>query len=309
MSWWDLMGKMNSRVVLSVVLLLVATSVLSTGFTVTAATSAPASYCTWDPVAKKNICVSEPSGFSQTTSQLPNCPNYPNYSNYPNCPNYPNYPYSPNYPNYPNTPNYPNYPYYSNYGNYPYSPNYPNYPGYPNYPNYGNYANYPCLCDPNDPNCLCRPNYPNYPYSPNYPNYPYYYSNPSYGYGVVTETVTATNYSFVTQTNEVTSIPAPVTVTASATVTATSTTSDTTAETLYSTLMAVFLALFLATLVLLVGSRYRGSKGSNPQSSQAAIAAPAQARIATSYKCSACGTGVDLGSKFCGSCGAQLKSK
>ena len=271
------MGKMNSRVVLSVILLLVATSVLSTGFTAIATTSAAGSYCQWDPVKKKNVCFSEPSGFSQTTSQLPNCPNYPNYSNYPNCPKYPNYP---NYPNYSNYRNYPNYPYYSNYGNYPYSPNYPNYPGYPNYPNYGNYA-----------------------------NYPYYYSNPSYGYGVATETVTATNYSFVTQTNEVTSIPAPVTVTASATVTTTSTTSDTTAETLYSTLMAVFLALFLATLVLLVGTRYRGSKGSNPQSSQAAIARPAPARIATSYRCSACGTGVDLGSKFCGSCGAQLKSK
>ena len=85
--------------------------------------------------------------------------------------------------------------------------------------------------------------------------------------------MTATNYSFVTQTNEVTSIAPPVTVTESATVTTTSTTSDTTAETLYGTLMAVFLALFLATLVLLVGTRYRGSKGSNPQSSQAVTAA------------------------------------
>jgi hypothetical protein len=234
---------MNSRVVLSVVLLLVAMSVLSTGFTATASTSAPTSHCQWDPITKQTVCVGETSRFSrptvsQPTSQLPNCPNYPNYSNYGNCPSYPNYPY------------------YSNYG-----------------------------------------------------NYPYYYSNPSYGYGVVTETVTATNYSFVTQTNEVTSIPAPVTVTASATVTTTSTTSDTTAETLYSTLMAVFLALFLATLVLLVGSRYRGSKGSNPQPSQAALARPAQAHIATSYRCSACGTDVDLGSKFCGSCGAQLKTK
>jgi len=265
------MGKMNPRVVLSVVLLLVATSVLSTGFTATAATSAPASYCQWDPATKQNVCVSDLSELSQPTttqptSQLPNCPNYLN------------------------------------------CPNYPNYPGYPNYPSYSNYPNYPCLCDPNDPNCLCRPNYPNYPYSP---NYPYYYSNPSYGYGDVTETVTATNYSVVTQTqtSEVTSIAAPVTVTRSATVTTTMTTSDTTAETLYGTLMAVFLALFLATLVLLVGSRYRGSKGSNPQSSQAASARPAPARIATSYRCSACGTDVDLGSKFCGSCGAQLKSK
>lgn len=263
------MGKMNPRVLLSVVLLLVATSVLSTGFTATASTSALASYCQWDPITKQNVCVDEPSEFSQTTasqptSQLPNCPNYPNYSNYPNCPNYPNY------------------------------PNYPYYPGHPSYPNY--------------------PNYPNYPYSPDYPcyyNYPYYYSNPSYGYGVVTETVTATNYSVVTQTqtSEVTSIAAPVTITRSATATTTMTTSDTTAETLYGTLMAVFLALFLATLVLLVGSRYRGSKGSNPQSSQATSTRPAPARIATSYRCSACGTDVDLGSKFCGSCGAQLKAK
>jgi hypothetical protein len=257
------MGKMNSRVVLSLVLLLVATSVLSTGFTTTAATSAVASYCTWDPTTKKNVCFSEPSGFVQTTSQLLNCPKYPNYSNNPNCPKYPNY------SNYPNYPNYSNYPYYSNYGNYPY------------YSNYGNY--------------------------PYYSNYPYYYSNPSYGYGVATMTVTATNYSFVTQTNEVTSIAPPVTVTESATVTTTSTTSDTTAETLYGTLMAVFLALFLATLVLLVGTRYRGAKSSNPQPSQAVTAAPAQARIATSYRCSACGTGVDLGSKFCGSCGAALR--
>lgn len=163
-----------------------------------------------------------------------------------------------------------------------------------------------CPCNPNNPNCSCPPNYPYYPY---YPNYPYYYSNPNYGYGVVTETVTATNYSFVTQTSKVTSIAAPVTVTRSATVTTTMTTSDTTAETLYSTLMAVFLALFLATLVLLVGSRHRGSKGSTPQSSQAASARLGQAHIATSYRCSACGTDVDLGSKFCGSCGAQLKSK
>jgi hypothetical protein len=231
---------MNLRVVLSVVLLLVATSVLSTGFTATAAISAPASYCRWDPVTKQNVCVSELSEFSQLTasqptSQLRNCPYYPNYSNYPN------YPYCPSYPT--------------------------------------------------------------------YPNYPYYYSNPSYGYGVVTETVTATSYSFVTETSEVTSIAAPVTVTKSSTVTTTMTTSDTTAETLYSTLMAVFLALFLATLVLLVGSRYRGSKGPNTQSSQATYARPAQAHIATNYRCSACGTEVDLGSKFCGSCGAQLKTK
>ncbi len=159
----------------------------------------------------------------------------------------------------------------------------------------------PCLCNPNDPNCLC------------YPNYPYYQNYPSYGYGVVTETVTATSYSTVTQTSDVTStttsIPAPVTASTTVTDTTTTTTSDTTAETLYSTLMAVFLALFLATLVLLVGSRYRGSKGSNPQSPQAASAPPAQAHMTTSYRCSACKTDVDLGSKFCGSCGARLKSK
>jgi hypothetical protein len=177
-----------------------------------------------------------------------------------------------------------------------------------------------CLCNPNDPYCSCRPNYPNYPYYRNYPNYPYYYSNPNYpypyyysnpgyGYGVVTETVTATNYSFVTETSEVTSIAAPVTVTRSATVTTTRTTSDTTAETLYGTLMAVFLGLFLGTLVVLVVSRYRGSKGPSPQSSQANYARPAEAHIATSYRCSACGTDVDLGSKFCGSCGAQLGTK
>jgi hypothetical protein len=99
-------------------------------------------------------------------------------------------------------------------------------------------------------------------------DYVAYYSNPpqSYGYEVATttETVTATSYSTVTQTNEVTStttsIPEPVTVTTSATVTSTATTTDTTAEMLYGSLMAVFLALFLATLVLLVGSKSRGSK-------------------------------------------------
>jgi hypothetical protein len=271
---------MNSRLVLSVILLLVATIVISTGFTASATDDG-------GPLPNPDrLANSTQNQWTQTYQQ------YYQQQTLCLC--------NPNDPNCSCRPNYPNYPYHQNY------------PGYPNYPNYGNYANYPCLCDPNDPNCLCRPNYPNYPYSPNYPNYgnyPYYYSNPSYGYGVVTETVTATNYSFVTQTNEVTSIASPVTVTASATVTTTSTTSDTTAETLYSTLMAVFLALFLATLVLLVGSRYRGSKGSNPQSPQAVSARPAQARIATSYKCSACGTDVDLGSKFCGSCGAQLKPK
>jgi membrane protease subunit (stomatin/prohibitin family) len=110
-------------------------------------------------------------------------------------------------------------------------------------------------------------------------------------------------------TSTTTSIPEPVTVTTSATVTTTATTRDTAAEMLYGSLMAVFLALFLATLVLLVGSRLRGSKGSSPQSSQAAITAPAQAHIATSYRCSACGTDVARGAKFCGNCGAQLKAK
>ena len=86
------------------------------------------------------------------------------------------------------------------------------------------------------------------------------------------QTVTATSLSVVTQTSEVTSIAPTVT---SATV---CTTADTTAETPYGALMAVFLALFLATLVLLVGSRYRRSKGSNPRSSQAAPVRPAQAR-------------------------------
>jgi hypothetical protein len=110
-------------------------------------------------------------------------------------------------------------------------------------------------------------------------------------------------------TSTTTSIPEPVTVTTSATVTTTATTSDTTAEMLYGSLMAVFLALFLATLVLLVGSRSRGSKGSNPQTSQAAIAASGPAYIATSHKCSACGAEVDPATKFCGNCGAQLKAK
>jgi hypothetical protein len=99
-------------------------------------------------------------------------------------------------------------------------------------------------------------------------DYVAYYSNPpqSYGYEVATttETVTATSYSTVTQTSEVTStttsVPEPVTVTTSATLTTTTTTTDTTAEMLYGSLMAVFLALFLATLVLLVGSKSRGSK-------------------------------------------------
>jgi membrane protease subunit (stomatin/prohibitin family) len=110
-------------------------------------------------------------------------------------------------------------------------------------------------------------------------------------------------------TSTTTSIPEPVTLTTSATVTTTTTTRDTAAEMLYGSLMAVFLALFLATLVLLVGSRLRGSQGSNPRSSQAAIAAPTEAYIATSHKCSACGTDVDPGTKFCGNCGAQLKAK
>jgi uncharacterized OB-fold protein len=78
---------------------------------------------------------------------------------------------------------------------------------------------------------------------------------------------------------------------------------------LYGSLMAVFLALFLATLVLLVASRSRRSKGSSAQPSQAAVAALAPAYIATSHKCSACGTEVDPGTKFCGNCGAQLKAK
>jgi hypothetical protein len=110
-------------------------------------------------------------------------------------------------------------------------------------------------------------------------------------------------------TSTTTSVPEPVTVTTSATVTSTATTRDTTAEMLYGSLMAVFLALFLATLVLLVGSRLRGSQASNLQSLQATIAAPAQAHIETSHKCSACGTEVAPGTKFCGNCGAQLKAK
>jgi len=240
------MGKMNPKVVLSVVLLLVATSVLSMGFTASAAAATgtalyPYRYTNSTQVRPPQIY--EQYYQQHTTTHL-------------------------------------------------YNPNYPNYPCYPNYPNY--------------PNC---PNYPNYP------NYPYYRYYPSYGYEVATttQTVTATSYSTVTQTSEVTStttsIPAPVTLTTSATVTTTTTTRDMTAETLYSSLMAVFLALFLATLVLLVGSRSRGSKGSNPQSSQAVIAAPAQAHMTTSYRCSACGTDVDPNTKFCGSCGAQLKPK
>jgi hypothetical protein len=248
-----LMGKMNPKVVLSVLLLLAATSVLFTGFTATAATSA-ASFCYWDPATKQNVCL---SGFTQSTTSQPT----------------PQLPYCPNYPN---------------------------------YPNYQNYQNYPCYPS--------YPSYPYYPYNRYYPGYGYgYYAG--YGYEVVTttQTVMATSYSTVTQTNEVTStttsIPAPVTVTTSATVTTTTTTRDTTAEMLYGSLMAVFLALFLATLVLLVGSRSRGSRGLNPQPLQAAVAAPAQAHIATSHKCSACGTDVDPGTKFCGNCGAQLKAK
>jgi hypothetical protein len=230
----------NPRVLLSVILLLVATGVLSSGFTASA-TAAPSSggYSHW----YTNSTQARPGSMAYIYEQ--------NYQQQTSCLRNPNYP------------------------------------------------NYPC--------------YPSYPYYPSYPNYPYYRNFPSYGYEVVTqtETVTATSYSTITQTNEVTStttsIPAPVTVTTSATVTSTTTTKDTTAETLYGTLMAVFLALFLATLVLLVGSRSRGSKGSNPQSSQAASTAPIEAHIATSHKCSACGTDVDLGTKFCGNCGARLK--
>jgi hypothetical protein len=44
---------MNCRVVLSLVVLLVATSVSSTGF-------AAASYCHWDPATNQNVCVNEP---------------------------------------------------------------------------------------------------------------------------------------------------------------------------------------------------------------------------------------------------------
>jgi hypothetical protein len=245
------MTKMNSRVLLSAVLLLVAASVLFAGYTANAATSA-ASYCYWDPTTRQNVCVSGTSWFTQpTTSQPPNCP-YPYYQNNPNCVNYPYYQYSASYPHYP-------------------------YYGY----------------------------YPGYGYG--------YYSGYGYEVATTTETVTATSYSTLTQTSEVTStttsIPEPVTVTTSATVTTTATTRDTTAEMLYGTLMAVFLALFLATLVLLVASRYRGSKGSNPQTSQAAVAASVPAYIATSHKCSACGTEVDPATKFCGNCGAQLKAK
>jgi hypothetical protein len=255
----DLIGKMNLKIVLSVMLLLVAMSVLSSGYAASASDDR-------EPLPNPDRFSSSTQyhwtqtyqTYQQTYQQQTYCPCDP-YD--PSCQCYVNY------------------------------PNYSSYRGYPYY-----YSSYPCLCDPNDPNCLC------------YTNYPYYY-NPSYGYGVVTQTVTATNYSFVTQTNQVTSTAAPVTVTARTTLTTISTTSDTTAETLYGTLMAVFLALFLATLVLLVGSRYRRSKGPNPQSSQAISAPRSQAHIATSYRCSACGTDVDLGSKFCGACGAQLKAK
>ena len=346
--------------------MLVATSVLLTGFTANAATSA-ASYCYWDPTTKQNVCVSGTSWFTQpTTSQLPNCP-YPYYPSYSNCPptqgqwtyayqqqttclenpkisNYPCYrsyqvptsqlPNCSNYPsysNYPNCPNYqaptsqpPNCPSYPNYSNgYPNCPNYQvRTSGLANCPNYSNYSNYP--------EC---PNYPvqtsQLPKCLNYPNY-YYGYYPSYSYEdpttAQTVTATATSYSTVTETSGVTStttIPATVTVTSSATVTSTTTTGDiasvtvtsttstrdTTAEMLYGSLMAVFLALFLATLVLLVASRSRGSKGSNPQSSQAVVAASGPAYIATSHKCSACGTEVDPGTKFCGNCGVQLKAK
>jgi len=40
---------------------------------------------------------------------------------------------------------------------------------------------------------------------------------------------------------------------------------------------------------------------------QTAFARQAQARIATSYRCSACGTDVDLGSKFSAKGGAALR--
>jgi hypothetical protein len=361
------MAKMNPRVLLSVALLLVATSVLLTGFTANAASSA-ASYCYWDSATKQNICVSGTSWFSQpTTSQLPNCPNCPNYSNCPPTQGQWTYVYQQNYQqqttclenskisSYPSYRNYqvptsqlPNCPY-PNYQNYPNCPNYqvpaPQLPKCPNYPNYYyGYPNCPNYQVPTSklPNCPNYPNYSNYPNCPNYqvqtsqlpkcPNYPNYYYGyyPSHGYEdpITTQTVTATatSYSTVTQTSEVTSttaIPATVTVTSSATVTSTTTTGDTTsatvtttattrdttAEMLYGSLMAVFLALFLATLVLLVASRSRGSKGSNPRSSQAAVAASGPAYIATSHKCSACGTEVDLGTKFCGNCGAQLRAK
>ena len=61
---------MNSRVVLSLVVLLVATSVSSTGF-------AAASYCHWDPATNQNVCVNEPY-------QLLNCARSPagQYSRY-----------------------------------------------------------------------------------------------------------------------------------------------------------------------------------------------------------------------------------
>jgi hypothetical protein len=302
------MGKMNPRVVLSVVLLLVASTVLFTGFTATATTS-PASYCYWDPATKQNVCVSDLSEFSQPTtsqktSQLPNYPNYPNYQNYPPTGSTAsattaawNAEYSPWYTT--STQDHWTYVYQQNYQ-----------------------GQTSCLCNPSYPNCPCHPSYPSYLHHHYYPGYGYAYY-PAYGYGyypgygyevaTTTETATTTSYSTVTETSEVTStttsVPEPVTVTTSATVTTTATTRDTTAEMLYGSLMAVFLALFLATLVLLIASRSRGSKGSNPQLSQAAVAAPAPAYIATSHKCSACGTEVDPNMKFCGNCGAQLKAK
>jgi hypothetical protein len=272
---------MNPRVLLSVVLVLVATSVLFTGFTATAATSA-ASYCYWDFATNQNVCVSELSELSQITASQPTSQFTASATAAP---------WNAGYSQWYTT---------STQGPWMYV--------------YQQQTS--CLCNPNYPNCPCYPSYPSYPSHP----YDHYYSGywygyyPGYGYEVetTTETVTATSYSTVTQTNEVTltttSIPQPLTVTTSATVTTTATTRDTTAEMLYGSLMAVFLALFLATLVLLVASRSRGSKGSNPQPSQAAIAAPAptQAHIATSHKCSACGTEVDPATKFCGNCGARL---
>jgi len=236
---------MNPRVVLSVILLLAATSVLSTGFTASA-TVAPLAG-SYDPINTNST-----QGWWTYVYQQ-------NYQEQTTCVE---------------------------------SPKIANYPCYYNYSSYRSYSNYP--------------------YYGYFPGYGYgYYSGYGYAVETTTETVTATSYSTVTQTNQVTStttsIPEPVTVTTSATVTTTATTRDTTAEMLYGSLMAVFLALFLATLVLLVGSRSRGSKGFNPQPSQAAVAASGPAYIATSHKCSACGAEVDPAKKFCGSCGAQLK--
>jgi hypothetical protein len=99
-----------------------------------------------------------------------------------------------------------------------------------------------------------------------------------------------------TTTSATTSIPNPVFITN--TLTTTAVTTDTTLEAVLGTLMAVFLALFLVTLFLLLRPRRATN---NPHPVQ-------QGYIATSYKCSACGTDVGPNAKFCGNCGVPLRS-